>query len=77
MSDKSQEQVAEQHEQSLYTIPQFCRVEPAFTEGGVRWTIFQQGAELEASGALVRVRRRVLLSRRKFLDHLCSRKAAA
>ena len=75
MADTEQEKVTEQQE--LYTIPQFCSVEKAYTPGGVRWKIFNQADELEASGALVRDGRRVLLHRRKFIEHVCGRKRAA
>ena len=54
-------------DQELYTVEQFCERERAFTPGGIRWKIFNQGEELEKSGALSRWGRRVLINRKKFL----------
>lgn len=39
----------------LQTVRQFVSTRPAFTEGGLRWLIFQRGEELAAAGAIVRL----------------------
>lgn len=57
-------------DQELYTVDQFCNAERAFKPGGIRWEIFNKSEELEKSGALVRVGKRVLLNRRKYLARL-------
>ena len=49
----------------LVTVPQLCRRNPAFTEGGMRWLLFHR----EANGlkkAVVRVGRRLLIDEEKF-----------
>lgn len=52
----------------LYSVAQFCTKEPAFKQGGIRWYIFNGKRNgLEASGAIVRVGRRVLIDRPAFL----------
>ena len=57
-------------DQELYTVDQFCDAERAFKPGGIRWEIFNKSEELEKSGALVRVGKRVLLNRKKYLARL-------
>lgn len=49
------------------TIKQFSVSHPAFTEGGLRHLIFHQKTNgLGASGAIVRIGRRVLINEQKF-----------
>lgn len=58
-------------EQELHTIEQLCDRERAFRIGGVRWMVFNRDSNgLEKSGALIRVGRRVLIDRPKFLAWL-------
>jgi hypothetical protein len=51
----------------LLAVAQFCAVNPAFGEGGVRWTLFKRGDELERAGAIVRAGRRVLIRPAKYI----------
>ncbi len=66
-------------EQSLYTVAQFAEIEPAFTEAALRCLIFNaeerhassgiiQGNGMRESGALIRLGRKVLIQRAKFLE---------
>jgi len=58
---------------NLVTVAQFCERNPAFTEGAVRWHVFnakQNG--LEAAGAVVRIGRKVLLDEEPFIETLIS-----
>ena len=66
-------------EQSLYTVAQHAEVEPAFTESALRNLIFKAdsrhasngvipGNGMIESGALVRIGRKVLIHRAKFLE---------
>lgn len=61
----------------LCTVAQFCEREPAFKVGGVRWIVFQHSENLESEGALVRLGRRVLIDRHRFIDCVCSRRLIA
>jgi hypothetical protein len=63
-------------EADLLTVSQFCAVNPAFTPGGVRWTLFSRGDELERAGAIVRIGRRVLIRPAQYVAALTSRRAA-
>jgi hypothetical protein len=59
---------------TLLTVEQFSAKEPAFSQSSVRWLIFNsKGNGLEASGALVRLGRRVLIDREKFFAWVQSR----
>ena len=47
---------------NLQTVPQFSESNPAFPVGGLRWQIFNEDKNgLKASGAIVRVGRKVLI----------------
>ena len=61
----------------LLTVEQFCQREPAFKIGGIRWLIFKQSENLESEGALVRLGRRVLIDRHRFIDLVCSQRLIA
>lgn len=51
----------------LRTVHQFCRENNAFTEGGIRWLIFnEENNGLKESGAIYRVGRRVYVNPHKF-----------
>lgn len=54
-------------ERELLTIEQFCSRHKAFTTGGVRWQVFNEEKNgLKASGAILRVGRRVLIDPQKY-----------
>lgn len=62
----------------LFTVEQFSAAEPAFKEGSLRWLIFNRDSNgLEESGALIRVGRRVLIDRSKFLSWLMAQQGRA
>jgi hypothetical protein len=54
---------------TLSTVNQFTTKEPAFTLGGLRALIFNEDSNgLKASGAIIRIGRRVLIDEEKFFD---------
>ena len=56
---------------NVSTVKQFCVRNPAFTEGGVRWQIFNEETNgLAESGAIIRMGRRVLIDEDRFFDWL-------
>lgn len=58
---------------TLFTVPQLVNAEPALTTGGVRFDLFNRNSNgLEASGAVVRRGRRILLHRERYLAWLTS-----
>ncbi len=54
------------NEQNLFTLKQFIEVEKAFNLGGLRALVFSDNG-LTKHGAVIRVGRRVLINREKFL----------
>lgn len=54
----------------LYTVRQYAKRRPAFTQGGLRHIIFHQGDEMEKAGAIVRFGARVLIDDVVFLAWL-------
>ena len=52
---------------TLFTIPQFCERNPAFSPGGIRSALFYRGDLAEQAGAVVRFGRRVLIDETAFL----------
>ncbi len=52
----------------LYTVKQFPEVEPAFSEGSLRWIIFQHKDKLIEKGALHYLGRKALLDRYPFIS---------
>ena len=53
------------------TVKQFSRDNPAFSEGGLRWQIFNENTSgLKESGAIVRMGRKVLIDEDKFHEWL-------
>jgi hypothetical protein len=53
---------------SLFTVKQFAERNPFVTESGLRFQIFNRKENgLEASGALVRIGKRVLIDENKYL----------
>ena len=64
--------------QTLFTVKQLADTERAFSEASIRWLLFQSSSNgLDESGALVRLGRRVLIDRQKFLIWLVSNGARA
>lgn len=58
-------------EQTLFTVRQICAVEPGLNEGGMRHLIFHAESNgLAASGAIVRIGRKILIHRKKMLAWL-------
>jgi hypothetical protein len=54
---------------TLLTVRQFTVVENAFSEGSVRWSIFNADTNgLAESGALVRVGRRRLIDPKRYIE---------
>lgn len=64
-------------DQVVCTVKQFCALEPAFTEGGIRWDIFNHEAEMRAAGALAVSGRRRLLNRVRYLAYKLGSQAGA
>ena len=60
----------------LKTIPQFCKDNPAFTQGGVRHLQSIKGKALADAGAVVRFGRRLLIDEVRFLEFVRSGGAA-
>jgi hypothetical protein len=50
------------------TVSDLPKYEPAFTTGGTRHILFHRGAELEKSGVICRVGRKILIDLPKFRD---------
>lgn len=53
----------------LLTVKQFCQANPAFTEGGIRWLLFNR-EENGLARAVVKVGRRVLIDVNQFFRWL-------
>jgi hypothetical protein len=71
-------QVAQPQASQIFTVEQFAAAEPAFKESSIRWLIFNRDRNgLEQSGALIRVGRRVLIDRQKFLGWLMAQQQSA
>ena len=54
----------------LLDVHQFVERNPAFTNGGVRYLLFNRGPELESVGAVIRFGRRVLIDEVRMIDWL-------
>jgi len=50
------------------TVQSLSRDVNAFTEGGIRWTIFRHKEKLFESGALFRSGRKILIDRDKYIS---------
>ena len=60
------------------TVPQFTKAEPAFTEGGTRWLIFNERKNgLKESGAIIRVGGKVLIHRKRFFKWMDAQNGVA
>jgi len=74
MKARFQDSPSENLLSELMTIRQFSEKFPAFSQGNLRWLIFQSPLNgLEASGCLIRVGRRILISPSRFWSWLESR----
>ncbi|MDA8151818.1 MAG: hypothetical protein M0003_03755 [Acidithiobacillus sp.] len=54
----------------FYTVKDYTKRRPAFTQGGLRWLFFNQGEELEKAGAIVRFGARILIDDAAFVAWL-------
>jgi len=62
----------------LRTISQFCEENDAFTEGGIRWLIFNEDKNgIKEAGAVYRLGRRVYINPEKFLAWIEQRQIKA
>ena len=58
---------------TLYTVAQFSERHPFISQGGLRFQIFNSKEnDLEKSGALVRLGKRVLINESKYFDWIDS-----
>lgn len=56
---------------NLLTVKQFADANPAFTEAGLRWQIFNEGTNgLAKSGAILRRGRRVYIDTDRYFEWL-------
>ena len=55
------------HQGQIHTVQSFVKDEPAFNEGGVRWTIFQFKDKLIKAGAIFYMGRKLLIDRDRFI----------
>lgn len=54
---------------TLITVNQFCEQHPAFPIGGIRHYLFHRNQNgLAASGAVVKIGRKILIDERRFFD---------
>jgi hypothetical protein len=52
----------------IHTVQSFTNAEPAFNEGGIRWTIFQFKDKLIEAGAIFYMGRKLLIDRDRFIS---------
>jgi deoxyribodipyrimidine photolyase len=57
---------AEKHG-SVHTVQTLADTEPAFNEGGIRWTIFQHKDKLLEEGAIFYNGRKLLIDRDRYI----------
>ena len=63
---------------NLRRVGQFCKENPAFTDAGVRWLIFNSANNgLDDFGAIVRLDRRVFIDADRFFAWIESRSGSA
>lgn len=58
--------------QTLFSVSQLIEVEPALTKGGIRHVLFHRGPDLEAQGIVLRMGRKILINRERFITWLAS-----
>lgn len=54
----------------VHTVQTLADVEPAFNEGGIRWTIFQHKQELVEYGAIFFNGKNLLIDRDRYIEYL-------
>jgi len=54
----------------IHSVQSFAATEPAFSEGGIRWTIFQFKDDLIAAGAIFYSGRKLMIDRGCFISFL-------
>jgi hypothetical protein len=52
---------------SIHTVQTLADAEPAFNEGGIRWTIFQHKDELLEAGAIFYNGRKLFIDRDRYI----------
>jgi hypothetical protein len=63
---------------TLLTVRQFSEKHPAFPVGGLRWTLFHEATNgLAASGAVIRLGRKILIDESLFFSWLDSQNRRA
>ncbi|NCF35852.1 MAG: hypothetical protein GWP56_05615 [Gammaproteobacteria bacterium] len=63
---------AENQDQSgqVHTVQTLANTEPAFSEGGIRWLIFQHKQDLIDYGAIFYSGKKLLIDREKYIEYL-------
>ena len=62
---------------NVHTVQTLAGTEPAFTEGGIRWTIFQHKSDLVEAGAVFFSGKKLLIDRDRFIEFLKEGRVAA
>ncbi len=57
---------------SIHSVQTLADTEPAFNEGGIRWTIFQHKQDLIEYGAIFYSGKKLLIDRQKYIEYLKS-----
>jgi hypothetical protein len=66
--------IAQASQHTLLTVNQFAEKHPAFTVGALRWMIFnEKDNDLQQSGTVIRLGKRVLISEEKFFSWVDSK----
>jgi hypothetical protein len=63
-------QTEAENQTELFSVRDYVKRRPAFTQGGLRHLFFHQGDELEKAGAIVRFGARILIDDAAFLAWL-------
>lgn len=58
------------HSDHIHTVQTLAATEPAFNEGGIRWTIFQHKQDLIDYGAIFYSGKKLLIDREKYIEYL-------
>ncbi len=58
------------HSGQVHTVQTLADTEPAFNEGGIRWTIFQHKQDLIDYGAIFYSGKKLLIDREKYIEYL-------
>ena len=62
---------------SIHSVQTLAAAEPAFNEGGIRWTIFQHKQDLIDCGAIFYSGKKLLIDRNRFISFLQNGRTAA